>query len=114
MGCRRNPVGPVVSSLSGSWEAASPSALFMATVWVFHLISFLLIGSFAKDLSIVARKVRRLGCAFWRKFFAAWGAAVPAPVFDLTPSLLQVRLLHRGLPVWLATGLRPGSSVQLE
>ena len=77
-----NPVGLVVSSLSGPWEAASPLALFMVTVWVFHLISYLLVGSFARDLSIVVREARRLGCAFWRSFFAAWAAAAPAPVHD--------------------------------
>ena len=103
-----NPVGPVVSSLSGSWEAASPLALFMVTVWGFHLVSYLLVGSFAKDLSVVARAARRLGCASWRKLFAAWAAAVPAPVHDITPSLLLVRLFRRGLSAWLATGGGPG------
>ena len=109
-----NPVGPVVSSPSGSWETASPLALSMATVWVFHLVSFLLVRSFAKDLSIAARAARRLGCAFWRRFFSACAAAMLAPVHDLTPSLSLVRLFHHGLPVWLVAGWRPGDSVQLE
>ena len=100
-----NAEGPVVSSLSGSWKAASPLPPFMVAVWGFHLISYLLVGSYAKDLSIVARVACRPGCAFWRRFFAAWAAATPAPVHDLTPSILLVRLFRLGLPAWLAVGM---------
>ena len=107
-----NPVGPVTSFLSSTWEALSPLALFMITVWIFHLVSYLLVGSFAKDLSIVARATRRLGRAFWRRFFSSWTG--PALLRDLTPSLSQVCLFRRCLPSWLATGWRPGDSVQLE
>ena len=109
-----NPVGPVTLFLSDTWDALSPLALFLVTVWVFHLIFYLLVGSFTKDLSIVARAARRLGSAFWRRFLAAWAAAAPTPVHYLTPSLSLVRLFRRGLPTWLSTGWLPGDSVQLE
>ena len=107
-----NPVGPVTSFLSDTWEALSPLVLFLVTVWAFHLISYLLVGSFAKDLSIVAGKVRRLGCAFWRRFSSSWTG--PALLHDFTPPLSLLRLRYWRLPSWLAMGWRNGDSVQLE
>ena len=85
-----NPVGPVTSFLSDTWEALSPLVLFMVAVWAFHFISYLLVDSFAKDLSVVARTVRRLSCAYWRRF------CVPGsgPRSALTSLLLS----HRSAP----------------
>ena len=42
-----NPVGPVVWFLSECWERLSPLGVFIAALWGFHLVSYLLVGSFA-------------------------------------------------------------------
>ena len=49
-----NPVGPVVWFLSECWEGLSPLGLFVAALWGFHLVSYLLVGSFARDVWIAA------------------------------------------------------------
>ena len=107
-----NPVGPVTSFLSDTWEALSPLVLFMAAVWGFHLVSYLLVGSFAKDVWSVAAMVQRLAVCIWRWFFGSWIS--PVLCLDLTPPLSQVRLFRRSLLSWLGTGWRPGDSVHLE
>ena len=107
-----NPVGPVTSFLSDTWEALSPLVLFLAAVWGFHLVSYLLVGSFAKDVWVAARAVRRLAVSIWRRFFSSW--ASPALYFDSASPLSLVRLFFRSLPSWLATGWWAGDSVQLE
>ena len=107
-----NPVGPVAWFVTESWSELSPLVLFLFAVWGFHFVSYLLVGSFVKDLFVVARSARRLACAFWRRFLSSWTG--PALILDLKPSLLLVRLFRQGLPTWLAVGWRPGDSVQLE
>ena len=68
-----NPVGPVTSFLSDTWEALSPLVLFMAAVWGFHLVSYLLVGSFAKDVWVCCQgMVQRLAASIWRWFFGSW------------------------------------------
>ena len=107
-----NPVGPVTSFLSDTWEALSPLVLFMVAVWAFHFISYLLVHSFAKDLSVVARTVRRLSCAYWRRFFRSW--IWTALCLDFASPLSQVRPFRWSPPSWLATGWRAGESAVLD
>ena len=107
-----NPVGPVTSFLSDTWEALSPLVLFMAAVWGFHLVSYLLVGSFAKDVWSVAAMVQRLAVRIWRWFFSSWKS--PALYLDSASPLSLVRLFPRCLPSWLATGWQAGNSVQLN
>ena len=107
-----NPVGPVAWFVTESWSELSPLVLFLFAVWGFHLISYLLVGSFARDVGAVAKVVHRLSWAVWRRFFSIW--AGPAFLVDLASSLSLVRLFRHRPPVWLATGWRAGDSVQLE
>ena len=107
-----NPVGPVVWFLSECWEGLSPLGMFVAALWGFHLVSYLLVGSFAKDVWSVAAMVQRLAVCIWRWFFSSWES--PALCIDLTPPLSQVRLFPWCLPSWLGTGWRAGDSVQLN
>ena len=106
-----NPVGPVTSFLSDTWEAVSPFVLLLAAVWGFHLISYLLVGSFAKDVWSVAAMVQRLAVCIWR-WFGSWVS--PALCHDLAPPLSLARIFPLFLPSWLATEWRPGDSVHLE
>ena len=107
-----NPVEPVASFLSDTWQVLSPLGLFMVAVWAFHFISYLLVGSFAKDLSIAARMVRRLRCAYWHRFFRSW--TWPALCLGFASPLAQVRRFRRSQPRRLAPGWRAGDSMQLE
>ena len=107
-----NPVGPVTWFLFECLPGLSPLALFLFAVWGFHLVSYLLVGSFARDLLVVARAAERIVWAFWRRFFSSWTG--PASPVNHSPSLSLVRLFRRRLPSWLATGWRAGDSVQLE
>ena len=107
-----NPVGSVVWFLSECWEGLSPLGTFIAALWGFHLVSYLLVGSFAKDVWSVAAMVQRLAVCIWRWFFNSW--ASPALCLEFTPPLSLVRFFPRCLPSWLATGWRPGDSVHLE
>ena len=66
-----NPVGPVVWFLSECWEGLSPLGMFVAALWGFHLVSYLLVGSFAKDVWSVAAMVQRLAVCIWRWFFSS-------------------------------------------
>ena len=107
-----NPLGPVIWFLSECWEGLSPLGMFVAALWGFHLVSYLLVGSFAKDVWAVAKVVHRLAVSNWRRFFSSWTSL--ALCFDLTPPLSLVRLFRRSLPSWLTVGWRAGDSVQLE
>ncbi len=107
-----NPVGPVTWILSESWNEISPLMLFVAAAWGFYLISYLLVGSFARDVWIVARAAQRLAVSIWRRFFGSW--TVPAFPHSFAPPLSLVLLFRRSLPSWLAVGWRAGDSVQLE
>ena len=107
-----DPVGPVVWFLSECWEGLSPLGLFVAALWGFHLVSYLLVGSFARDVWIAARSARRLAAFIWSRFIGVWtGSSFPV---DLNPSLSLVRLFRRSLPPWLAFGWRAGDSVHRE
>ena len=81
-------------------------------MWGFHLVTYLLAGSFSRDLLVIAGAAKRIACTFWRRFFSSWTG--PAFVHDLSHSLSLVCLFRRSLPLWLATGRRAGDSVQLE
>ena len=107
-----NPVGPVTSFLSDTWEALSPFVLLLAAVWGFHLISYLLVGSFAKDVWSVAAMVQRLAVCIWRWFFSSWASPALCHVLASPPS--RVRPFRGSMPSWLAAGWRPGDSVQLN
>lgn len=107
-----NPVGPVTWILSESWNELSPLMLFVAAAWGFYLISYLLVGSFARDVWIVARAVHRLAVSIWRWFFGSWTG--PALLHSFTPPLSLALLFRRSLPSCLAVGWRAGDSVQLE
>ena len=107
-----NPVGPVTSFLSDTWEALSPFVLLLAVVWGFHLISYLLVGSFAKDVWSVAAMVQRLAVCIWRCFFSSWIS--PALCHDLASPPSRIRPSRRSLLSWLGTGWRAGDSVHLE
>ena len=107
-----DPVGPVTWFLSASWEAVSPLTLFLVALWGFHLVSYLLVGSFARDMLVIAGAAKRIAFAFWYRFFSSWiGPAFPV---DILASLSLVRPFRLSLPLWLATGWRAGDSVQLE
>ena len=107
-----DPVGPVTWILTDSWNELSPLMLFVAAVWGFYLISYLLVGSFAKDVWVVARAVQRLAVSIWRRFFGSW--TPPTFLLDSTLPLSVVRLFRRSLSSWLAVGWRAGDSVLLE
>ena len=98
--------------LSECWEGLSPLGMFVAVLWGFHLVFYLLVGSFAGDVWIATRSAQRLAVSIWRRFIGVW--AVPSLSVDLGPALSLARLFPRCLPSWLATGWRPGDSVQLE
>ena len=107
-----NPVGPVVWFLSECWEGLPPLGLFVAALWGFHLVSYLLVGSFARDVWIAARSAQRLAVSIWSRFARVWiGSSFPV---DLNPSLSLVRPFRRSLPSWLAFGWRAGDSVHRE
>ena len=107
-----DPTGPVTWILTESWTELSPLMLFVAALWGYHLISYLLVGSFAKDVWAVATAVRRLFVFIWHRFFGSWIA--PALLLHSAPPLSLVRVYRRSLPSWLAVGWRAGESVQLE
>ena len=111
-GAGENPVGSVMWFLSECWEGLSPLALFLVALWGFHLVSYLLVGSFGRDLLVSARAAQRLACIFWRWFLSFWTG--PTFLVDPSPSFSLARPFRRSLPSWLATGWRPGDSVQLE
>ena len=107
-----NPVGPVAWFLSDAWEGLSLFSLFLVAVWGFHLTSYLLVGSFAQDVWVVRRAVEGLARTDRRRVRDFW--TVPACFVDLSHSLSLAHFFRCSLPRWLATGLRPGDSVQLE
>ena len=107
-----NPLGPVIWFLSECWEGLSPLGMFVAALWGFHLVSYLLVGSFAKDVWAVAKAVHRLGASIWRRFFSSRISLALLP--DSAPSLSLVRVYRGSLPPWLAVGWRAGDSVHLE
>ena len=69
--------------LTESWNELSPLMLFVAALWGYHLVSYLLVGSFAKDVWAVATAVQRIGAIIWRRFIGSWTA----------PALLTTSLL---------------------
>ena len=58
-GAGENPVGLVCRLISDLWEGLSLLALFFVALWGFRL----LVGYFAKDLSMVTKAARRQGCS---------------------------------------------------
>ena len=107
-----NPLGQVIWILTESWNELSPLMLFVSALWGLHLVSYLLVGSFARDVWIATKAVQRLAVSIWRRFVEVW--TEPSFLVDLKSSLSPGRLFRRSLPLWLATVWRAGDSVQLE
>ena len=105
-------MGPIAWILTESWNELSPLMLFVAALWGYHLISYLLVGSFTKDVWAVATTVQRIGAFIWRRFIGSWTA--PTLLHGFTPPLSLVRIYRRSLPSWLAVGWRARDSVHLE
>lgn len=107
LGCE-NPVGPVVWFLCECWEGLSPLVLFVAALWGLHLVSYLLVGSFAKDVWGVARSARRLAVSLLSRFGRVWtGSSLPV---DLNPLsrwfVLAAGACPRGWPSVGGPGIR--------
>ena len=129
-----NPADPVNLFVVDSFEATQPIISWLAVIWVFYYIFYLLLGSFAwnlqslrpsrrrptnlvlgsfeRDLLAVALVRNRL-VGFWRRrAFRPWlqSAFIVCPL----PLLSLFLLRHRSQPMGLAAGWCAGDSIQLE
>ena len=111
-----NPIGPVTWFLSDAWEGLSLFSLFLVAVWGFHLTSYLLVESFARDVWMVCRAVEGLARTIPRRTRDFWTA--PVYFVDLSHSLTgpplppdSAQVAGYGIAArrFGATGIGPGS-----